>query len=136
MIAQPGKYPVALAELHERAEAFPRSPADQFDETHKRLPQRSLAPPPLPGKAAVLLKGVSAFSEPGVFRPFLPGAFSRRGEGARALPLPTTYLIPQNPRQKKALWCFFEINMQFCANPLTARTRDDLETCTMTTQFS
>lgn len=96
VIAQPGKNPVALGNLYERTETLPRT-AKQFKETHKRLPQRSLAPPPLPGKAAVLLKGVSAFSEPGVYRPFPPGAFSRRGKGAEGNLCPSIYVIPQNP---------------------------------------
>ena len=87
VIAQPGKNPVALGDLYERAETFPRGAATQFEKTHRRLPQRSLAPLPLPGKAAVLLKGVSAFSEPGVCRPSqIPARFPDAAEGARALP--------------------------------------------------
>jgi len=86
VIAQPGKNPVALGDLYERAETFPRGAATQFEKTHRRLPQRSLAPPPLPGKAAVLLKGVSAFSEPGVCRPSLSRrVFQTRQKGPRHL---------------------------------------------------
>jgi hypothetical protein len=51
MVTQPGKNPVALRYLYERAETSPRGAATQFEKAHRRLPQRSLTTVTLTGQS-------------------------------------------------------------------------------------